>query len=142
TTTETATEADPAPATTTEADPEPEAANAPGPLATRRETSRGPETLPWLVSGRTEQALRAQSARLRSFLHRHPGIDLADIGFSLATARESFPHRAVVTAQDQAGFLDGLDALTRGEPSPRVVEGVATAGPVAFLFAGQGAQRV
>ncbi|MFE2679682.1 type I polyketide synthase, partial [Streptomyces hygroscopicus] len=142
--TETTTQADPAPATATEAEPDP----APGtetatePLAIRRETSRGPETLPWLVSGRTEQALRAQSARLRSFLHRHPGIDLADIGFSLATARESFPHRAVVTAQDQVGFLDGLDALTRGEPSPRVVEGVATAGPVAFLFAGQGSQRV
>ncbi|TCO62331.1 type I polyketide synthase [Actinocrispum wychmicini] len=85
--------------------------------------------VPWIVSARTEPALRAQAERLRAYVDQ----DLADVGFSLATTRATMDHRAVVVADNREDFLRGLDALAQGEP---VVHG-----KVAFLFPGQGSQR-
>ncbi|MGH3244384.1 MAG: acyltransferase domain-containing protein, partial [Spirillospora sp.] len=48
-------------------------------------------------------------------------------------------HRAVIVADDPAS---GLAALAAGEPSGSLVTGVATAGSTAFVFSGQGAQRL
>ncbi|EEP74815.1 modular polyketide synthase, partial [Micromonospora sp. ATCC 39149] len=53
-------------------------------------------TLPWVVSGRSAGALRAQAERLLDFLDEEPERDLRDVGFSLATGRSVFEHRAVV----------------------------------------------
>jgi acyl transferase domain-containing protein len=67
------------------------------------------------------------------------------LGFSLATGRSTFEHRAVLLGGEREGFLDVLGALSRGEPALNVIEGVAPvagAGGLAFLFTGQGAQRV
>ncbi|MFI6644811.1 type I polyketide synthase [Streptomyces sp. NPDC050504] len=68
----------------------------------------------------------------------------ADIAFSLATTRASFERRAVVTADDRATLLRRLDALAAGQESTGVVRGTPR-GPgsrTAFLFTGQGAQRL
>nr|WP_158888012.1 type I polyketide synthase [Amycolatopsis anabasis] len=96
----------------------------------------------WVLSGRTEAALRAQARRLRTFVADRPELSPADVGFSLVTARTAFPHRAVVLGDDRGELLDGLDALAAGRPDPAVVEGVAAdagRGPV-FVFPGQGSQ--
>ncbi|NBH03120.1 acyltransferase domain-containing protein, partial [Amycolatopsis sp. SID8362] len=68
--------------------------------------------------------------------------DLADVGHSLATGRSAFDHRAVVLADDAEDARRLLTALADGEPSASVVEGTAGHGRTAFLFAGQGAQRL
>ncbi|HEY2060105.1 MAG TPA: type I polyketide synthase [Amycolatopsis sp.] len=95
--------------------------------------SAEPDLVPWVLSGKTPDALRAQAARLREF-------DLdgtsTDIGFSLATSRAAFDHRAVVLARQ------GLAALAAGEPGASVIEGSVLAGRTAFLFSGQGSQRL
>ncbi|OPF70968.1 hypothetical protein VT50_0235335, partial [Streptomyces antioxidans] len=99
--------------------------------------------LPWVISARSEAALRAQAARLRAFVatgDRH----LADIGWTLARHRAALEHRAVVVAADRDTFLAGLDAIATGEPAAQVVTGVAAepgTGPV-FVFPGQGSQWV
>nr|WP_276207437.1 beta-ketoacyl synthase N-terminal-like domain-containing protein [Streptomyces agglomeratus] len=104
---------------------------------------RGP--LPWVLSGREAQDVARQAGRLREFVADRPGLDAADIGFSLATTRARHEHRAVVVAGTRAEFLEDLDALAADRPPVRTVRGVAgvagAGADTAFLFPGQGAQR-
>ncbi|MEV6569187.1 type I polyketide synthase, partial [Streptomyces kronopolitis] len=98
--------------------------------------------VPWVLSGRSEAALRAQAERLSAHLHAHPALDPRDVGFSLVTTRSPFENRAVVLGQDRETLLDSVQALADGVPRSNVVEGMAApAGGLAFLFTGQGAQR-
>jgi acyl transferase domain-containing protein len=97
---------------------------------------------PWLLSGKSERALRAQADQLLAQLDADPEADLTDIGFSLATTRTAFRYRGAVTARDQAGLAAGLRAMARGEPAPGVLRGSAGDATVAIMFPGQGAQRL
>ncbi|WP_199199027.1 type I polyketide synthase [Amycolatopsis sp. CA-128772] len=97
----------------------------------RGEAERDLPCVPLVLSGRTPDALRAQAARLRDVT-----ADPTDLGYSLATTRSAFDHRAVVFGHE------GLAALAEGRPSPLVTTGEAKGAPkVAFVFTGQGAQR-
>ncbi|WP_449657856.1 thioester reductase domain-containing protein [Streptomyces lancefieldiae] len=95
---------------------------------------------PWLLSGRTPAALRAQADRLHTFLTDHEFCP-ADIGCSLATTRAALEHRAAVTGADRGELLAGLRALADGEAHPGLIHGARSNGRTAFLFTGQGAQR-
>ncbi|MFC8448663.1 type I polyketide synthase [Kitasatospora sp. NPDC057223] len=96
-----------------------------------------------MVSGGTEAALRAQADRLLTFVSAHPATPLADLGHSLATTRAALEHRAVVVADDRAALLRTLRALAAGEPqAPGAYTGSRSAGRLAFLFTGQGSQRL
>ncbi|WP_333764059.1 type I polyketide synthase, partial [Streptomyces sp. IBSBF 2390] len=53
--------------------------------------------IPWVLSGRSVQALRDQAARLASHLETRLGLSAHDVALSLATERATFDHRAVVT---------------------------------------------
>ncbi|MFD6877362.1 MULTISPECIES: type I polyketide synthase, partial [unclassified Streptomyces] len=104
-----------------------------------------PPALPWPVSARTEDALRAQAERLLTHLRAHPEQSAADISRSLATGRAALEHRAVVVATDRERALADLAALASDDETAasRIVRGeVATRGKVAFLFTGQGSQRL
>ncbi|WP_159392202.1 type I polyketide synthase, partial [Streptomyces stelliscabiei] len=101
-----------------------------------------PGTVLWPLSGRTEQALRAQARRLREHLSVTPRAGLADVGFSLATTRAALEHRAVLVGDDPDRMLVDLAALADGDPPSRVPYGVPSGGKTAFLFTGQGSQRV
>ncbi|WTL36057.1 SDR family NAD(P)-dependent oxidoreductase [Nocardia sp. NBC_01503] len=96
--------------------------------------------VPWVLSGRSAVGLRAQAGRLREFLDRCPEVGSADVGFSLATTRVRFEHRAVVIAQDRAGFIAGLEALAADRPNPNLTTGECLPGQTVFVFPGQGAQ--
>uniref|UniRef100_UPI0038B3C3F7 SDR family NAD(P)-dependent oxidoreductase n=1 Tax=Kitasatospora setae TaxID=2066 RepID=UPI0038B3C3F7 len=114
---------------------------APAERAERAESAAAPAVLPWVLSGRTAPALRAQAARLRDHLDAHPGPGPAEIGHALATTRAAHEHRAVLIAADPDGFRSGLDALAAGLDAPGLVLGTAgTGGEVALVFPGQGSQ--
>ncbi|WP_420822728.1 SDR family NAD(P)-dependent oxidoreductase [Streptomyces atratus] len=73
-----------------------------------------PVPVPWVLSGRSAQALRDQAGRLRDHVVVNPSHTTADIGYSLATTRTAFAHRAVVLAANRADFVATLDALALG----------------------------
>ncbi|GHD97255.1 type I polyketide synthase [Streptomyces naganishii] len=96
----------------------------------------------WPLSARTPEALRTQAERLGSHLTAHPGASVTAVGRTLATGRAAFDHRAVVVGHDLGTLLTGLDALATGEDRPGVLRGRARPGKLAFLFTGQGSQRL
>ncbi|GAA2425590.1 type I polyketide synthase [Streptomyces macrosporus] len=99
--------------------------------------------VPWLVTGRSESALRAQASRLLAHVEARPGIDPYDVGLSLATTRTAFEHRAVLLGADSTELTAALSGLADGSPGPDVRTGTGrTGGKTAFLFTGQGAQRL
>ncbi|MFJ9363893.1 SDR family NAD(P)-dependent oxidoreductase [Nocardia sp. NPDC101769] len=92
---------------------------------------------PWVISARSAEALAAQAARLASQVGEQ---DSVDVGFSLASTRAVFEHRAVVLADHRAELLAGVRALGRAESVPSVVSGRAVSGTTGLVFSGQGAQ--
>ncbi|WP_436847812.1 type I polyketide synthase, partial [Streptomyces avermitilis] len=64
-----------------------------------------PAVWPWLVSAKSQPALRAQAQALHAHLTHHPDLDLADIGYTLAHTRAVFDHRATLIAADRTTFL-------------------------------------
>ncbi|MFE9374890.1 type I polyketide synthase, partial [Streptomyces sp. NPDC006711] len=94
------------------------------------------------LSARTGTALGAQAASLVGLLEGADAPDPADVGVALATTRAQLEHRAVVVGSDRNELLAGLRALASSETAPSVVRGVRAEGRLAFLFTGQGAQRI
>ncbi len=117
-------------------------------LAASSTVAAGPQVastvMPWVISGRGAQALRAQAQRLREHVMANPDLDAGDVGYSLALSRAALRDRAVVVGGSRGELLGGVGALARGVGVDGVVRGVVGVGGerVAFLFTGQGAQRV
>ncbi|MEU9319784.1 type I polyketide synthase [Streptomyces sp. NPDC048295] len=99
------------------------------------------QPLPAMVSARSEEALRDQARRLIARVEGDPALRPLDVAHSLATTRAALPHRAVVLADDRDGLLAGLRAVADGRDAPGVSASV-TGGTTAFLFTGQGSQRL
>ncbi|GHF80512.1 polyketide synthase [Kitasatospora xanthocidica] len=97
--------------------------------------------LAWPLAGHTEAALRDQAARLLAHVEA-TDADPRDIAHSLTTTRAQLDQRAVVIGSGRDELLDGLRALADGQSHPGVVTGRAEDGQLAFLFTGQGAQRL
>ncbi|MCQ4045629.1 type I polyketide synthase [Streptantibioticus rubrisoli] len=94
----------------------------------------------WPLSGKSTAALRAQARKLLTHLENHPELRLIDVGYSLATTRTAFEHRAVLVGDDRAALHESLTALAQGTPHPGVLRGTAPErGPVVFVFPGQDA---
>ncbi|MDH6142632.1 acyl transferase domain-containing protein/acyl carrier protein [Kitasatospora sp. GP30] len=123
--------------------PEPEAVAEPENGVQPEPVLRTAGLLPWSLSARTADALRAQAEQLRAHLAEHPDLDPADTALSLVGTRAVFEHRAVLLADRREDFLKGLDALASGTSVNGLVRGVAgSRGRLAFVFPGQGAQWV
>ncbi|MEU4268202.1 SDR family NAD(P)-dependent oxidoreductase [Streptomyces sp. NPDC026092] len=98
--------------------------------------------LPLAVSGRTPDALRAQADALLAHLDAHPEQRLDDIAHSLAVTRTHFEHRALVLAEGPDAARAALAGLAAGTNPATATTGTVRPGGLAFLFTGQGSQRV
>ncbi|WP_191878740.1 type I polyketide synthase, partial [Streptomyces filipinensis] len=104
-----------------------------------------PGPVPWVLSAKSDAALRAQAKRLLSSLEDGRSGDRSptDIGFSLATTRTAWDRRAAVVGASLEELTEGVRALASGTPSAAVVPNAARLGDkVGFLFSGQGSQRL
>ncbi|WP_369172974.1 type I polyketide synthase [Streptomyces sp. R28] len=97
--------------------------------------------VPFVLSGKSEDALRAQAERLRLAVEGGGLPELPVVGRALALGRSRFEHRAVVLAGDAGSLAGALSAVVEGRSVGAVVRGVAgrAVRPV-FVFPGQGAQ--
>ncbi|RPF24839.1 type I polyketide synthase [Streptomyces sp. TLI_185] len=104
-----------------------------------------PGPVPWVLSARSEQALREQAQRLRDSVAADADLPLAGVGYSLVTTRSLFEHRQVVIGADRNELLAALAAVAAGDGSGLADEVSGVAKPVdktVFVFPGQGAQWV
>ncbi|MEM8530262.1 MAG: SDR family NAD(P)-dependent oxidoreductase [Chloroflexota bacterium] len=101
-----------------------------------------PDTRPWqlfLLSARTNTALRQATCRLEHYLQHHSKTPLADVAYTLQVGRKQFEHRRMFVCQSQPE--DVIEHLTQDE-----LHGVfnqvetRTDRKVAFLFPGVGEQ--
>ncbi|MDX3696450.1 SDR family NAD(P)-dependent oxidoreductase [Streptomyces europaeiscabiei] len=104
--------------------PEPSADS--GPPAEADQIRTWPTGVPWVLSGRSGDALRAQAERLAAHVTEHPELTRAEVGAGLARGRSVFEHRAVVLGSDRTELLAGLTALAEGRPAPGLFHGRVT----------------
>ncbi|WAP54078.1 type I polyketide synthase [Streptomyces sp. S465] len=119
---------------------------APGPadrVTTEPAASPDMRAVPWVLSARSTEALRGQAVALAERVARAPEASAVDVGWSLATTRSLFEHRAVAWGDDRDALLGAVEALAAGEPHPGVVlpDGGTASGKTVWLFSGQGSQR-
>jgi acyl transferase domain-containing protein/thioesterase domain-containing protein/acyl carrier protein len=100
-----------------------------------------PAAEPWQLlrfSGKTARAAEANVERLRAHLAANPGLNLADVAFTLETGREEHAHRRACAVRDVPHALEVLaskDAKLLASASVQEREP-----SVVFMFAGGGAQ--
>ncbi|WDT90448.1 polyketide synthase docking domain-containing protein [Streptomyces sp. SCSIO-PteL053] len=97
-----------------------------GPLAPVRS-----DVLPWVLSGKSPEAVAGQAARMLAYLEDRPEaeqtapddkvdtadvVDAADVAWSLSTTRAQLEHRVAVIAERQEDFRAGLAAAGRLGP--------------------------
>ncbi|MFF4324745.1 type I polyketide synthase, partial [Streptomyces sp. NPDC001568] len=98
----------------------------------------GLPVVPWVLSGKSAMALRAQAERLAGWLPGAVGVGPVDVGWSLVSSRAGLDHRAVVLGDHVAG----VGAVASGVMAAGVVTGSVIGGRTAFVFPGQGSQWV
>ncbi|WP_338785107.1 beta-ketoacyl synthase N-terminal-like domain-containing protein [Streptomyces sp. DG1A-41] len=102
--------------------------------------------VPVVLSGPTTAVVRARARDLADAVgDTGRQVALADLAWTAATARTAFGHRAGVIASDRDELAQRLRALADGSPDDGergIVQGPRGEGRTAFLFAGQGAQRL
>jgi acyl transferase domain-containing protein len=109
------------------------------PVAAPSSVSRRPLQL-LTLSAKTEQALDHATANVLQHLEQHPGVNLADVAYTLQVGRSEFAHRRAIVCTD----VDEAMAALRACDATTVRTGVTgkKRPPIAMLFPGQGTQYV
>ncbi|MEU7407705.1 acyltransferase domain-containing protein, partial [Streptomyces sp. NPDC044948] len=96
--------------------------------------------IPLVLSAKNEESLAGQALRLAARLEAAPETPVLDVAYSLVTSRAAFDRRtAVVVGAGRAEVLSGLRSVAEGRGE---VVRAGKGGRSAFLFTGQGAQRL
>ncbi|TDP92869.1 type I polyketide synthase [Labedaea rhizosphaerae] len=96
--------------------------------------------VPWVLSGKSPQAVRAQAVKLAAHLDANPDLQPGEVARSLLATRATFEHRSVLLGADRDDFRAALGAVASGNPWPTVVTGQAQQDKLIFVFPGQGSQ--
>jgi acyl transferase domain-containing protein/acyl carrier protein len=93
-----------------------------------------------LLSAKTATALDSATVNLARHMQAHPGLNLADVAYTLQVGRQAWDHRRMLVCRDHADALQ----LLGGRDPQRVFSEIQEIGgrPVAFMFPGQGTQYI
>ncbi len=95
------------------------------------------------LSAPTEAGLRAASRRLSEYLRSTPEATLGDVAHSLATTRSLMERRLSLVAPTRQAAIAALDGFADGKMPAELASGQVQAhGKLAWLFTGQGAQKL
>src|SRR6185437_388283 len=97
--------------------------------------------MPWVLSGKSPEALRGQAQRLSEHVRGATELELGSVGLALA-GKPALEHRAVALGGDREQLLASIEAIARGETVASAVLGEARSRGVVFVFPGQGSQWV
>ncbi|MEW2121894.1 type I polyketide synthase, partial [Streptomyces sp. NPDC005474] len=111
------------------------------PPATPAEAVSPDAVVPVLLSAKTDAALRDQAARLLAQFEADPALSPVDVGWTLATGRSAFTHRAALIG-DRAQLSASLREFAAGSAADTVQGTATTPGRTVFVFPGQGSQWV
>ncbi|MGD2085191.1 MAG: amino acid adenylation domain-containing protein [Candidatus Aminicenantes bacterium] len=93
-----------------------------------------------LLSAKTESALEKMTANLLEHLQKYPGLNLADVAYTLQMGRKPFPYRRKLVCSNVSDATNGLSTL-----DSRKVQTFQTKDEkkqVIFMFSGLGSQYV
>ena len=96
----------------------------------------------WVLSARSVEALAGQARRLVAHLGSHRDVGVVDVGWSLATTRSVFEHRAVLVGSDREALAAKSAGLGAGQAGAAVMGRARSTGKVVWVFPGQGSQRL
>jgi acyl transferase domain-containing protein/SAM-dependent methyltransferase len=97
------------------------------------------------LSAKNDQALNELVQEFSNRLESPAAHPLADICFTANAGRSHFTHRLTVLGEHKEQVRDGLNAFSRHQRVVNVIAGETpdlNLPPVAFLFTGQGSQRI
>ncbi|HVT17774.1 MAG TPA: amino acid adenylation domain-containing protein [Thermoanaerobaculia bacterium] len=92
------------------------------------------------ISARTANALAGTTANLADFLGRNLATRLDDVAFTLQVGRREFAHRRFAVCRDPKDAVEILRGSAKARAESTICDGERRS--VAFLFPGQGTQRV
>ncbi|WP_225409259.1 type I polyketide synthase [Stigmatella hybrida] len=93
-----------------------------------------------VLSARSKRALEDATSNLAAHLEAHPGVNLADLAYTLQVGRKRFEFRRVLVCRTAE---EAQQALATRDPQRLLTQTQEISSrPVAFLFPGQGAQSV
>jgi len=93
-----------------------------------------------LLSGRTPQALDTACANLARHLRQNPGLNVADVAYTLQTGRKAFVHCRAVVCRNTKEAATHLEELRPGTVFTSRAE--LEQGGVVFMFSGQASEYV
>jgi len=93
-----------------------------------------------LLSAKTETALQQASENLTNHLRENPGLDLANVAYTLQVGRKAFPFRRKLLCSSTEEIIRGLSTTDAGTAESFQV--IKENSPLVFMFPGQGSQYV
>ncbi|UQI45527.1 AMP-binding protein [Streptomyces sp. HU2014] len=97
---------------------------------------------PWILSARSQAALRAQAQRLAERGQARLGLTAQDVAYSLATTRALHRHRAVISGPGHEELLSAAAGFGEGKRVSGVTVEHSAPGGLGIVFPGQGCQRL
>jgi acyl transferase domain-containing protein/acyl-CoA synthetase (AMP-forming)/AMP-acid ligase II/pimeloyl-ACP methyl ester carboxylesterase/acyl carrier protein len=103
--------------------------------------ARDAASIPLLLSGKNDSALRAQAKRWASWLAEYSAAPWSEVVRTAALHRTHFDVRAAIRASGRSEAVEALTALSRGDSHGAVMRGEnRPRGRMVFVFPGQGSQ--